>query len=49
MKKTTKEEITASPIENTVAVKIKIEKVEPFGNEEMHKLVAKINEIIDHV
>jgi hypothetical protein len=26
-----------------------IEKLEPFGNEDMHKLVAKINEIIQQI
>ena len=44
------EEVFASSLAaNTFVFKEKISKLEPFGNEDMHRLVAKINEIIDHV
>lgn len=38
--------VTSTPINNVVVVP-KIAKLEVFGNEDMHRVVAKINEIID--
>lgn len=53
MKKTTSK-VTATPkpkpVKATASVVEevkKIAKLEPFGNEDMHKVVSKINEIID--
>ena len=46
-KKITKTEApVVNEIKNTVVVS-GIGKLEPFGNEETHRLVAKVNEIID--
>lgn len=36
------------PVDEPI-VKKEIGKLEPFGNDDMYKLVAKINEIIDYV
>ncbi len=41
-------ELPSSPV-STVVEKTTIDKLEPFGNEDMHKVVNKINEIIDYV
>lgn len=48
MKKIVKKiEEVVEPVKE-ICTKPAIAKLEPFGNDEMHKLVAKINEIIDH-
>jgi hypothetical protein len=44
--KKVKEVVTSTPIVSTVSLP-KIGKLELFGNEDMHKVVNKINEIID--
>ena len=49
MEKKTKSKIvpaSSTPF-NVVKIMEQIGKLEPFGNEEIHRLVAKVNEIID--
>ena len=57
LKKKVSSKVTATPEPEPIYVSgtdvieevKKIDKLMPFGNEDMHKLVAKLNEIIEHI